>query len=126
MTTTLEDLRDLQRRDTGTIISTTIASGQSLSAAIDLGDRLISHIQMPTGWTAAVMTFQVSSDGLTYQDFWNEDAEITLQAAANRAIGVSHPGWAPVRYLKIRSGTSAAPVAQAADRAINIFTGYRA
>ncbi len=40
----------------------TIPSGQSLSAEVDLGANSLVGIAMPAAWTAADLTFQVSSD----------------------------------------------------------------
>lgn len=125
MTTTLEEILDQGRRDDGAIFSVTIASGDSLSAAIDLGTRVLSRIEFPAAWTAANVTFQVSTDGVTYLDLFNEGGEISLQAGANRSITLEGWSWIFVRYLKIRSGTSAAPIAQAAARTINLFSGYK-
>ncbi|QOZ76723.1 hypothetical protein XH83_15440 [Bradyrhizobium sp. CCBAU 53351] len=103
----------------------TIANGQSLSAPIDLANHALASIEFPSAWTAAVITFQVSSDGVTYRDLWDENGEVSFQAAANRAIRLASWGWFAIRYLKIRSGTSAAPVAQAADRVVNLYSAYR-
>lgn len=107
--------------------SVTIPSGQSLSAAIDLAGHILSRIEFPGAWTAAALTFQVSSDGVTWRDLYDEAGEVSFSSAgANHAIqlGGSY-GWWTIRYLKIRSGTSAVPVAQAADRIINLYSGYR-
>ncbi|WP_234680804.1 hypothetical protein [Bradyrhizobium monzae] len=103
----------------------TILSGQNLSAPIDLANHALAGIEMPSAWTSAVITFQVSSDGVTYRDFWDENGEVSFQAAANRAIRIASWSWFAIRYLKIRSGTSATPVAQAADRVINLYSAYR-
>lgn len=103
----------------------TILNGQSLSAPIDLANHVLSCIELPSAWTAAVITLQVSSDGVTYRDLWDENGEVSFQAAANRSIRLSSWGWFAIRYVKIRSGTAAAPVAQAADRVINLYSAYR-
>jgi hypothetical protein len=105
----------------------TIPSGQSLSAAIDLAGHILSRIEFPDAWTTAALTFQVSNDGVTWRDLYDETGEVSFSSAgANHAIqlGGSY-GWWTIRYLKIRSGTSAVPVAQTADRIINLYSGYR-
>ena len=99
----------------------TIASGASLSDAIDLsgkevvlsGLRLLA-IEMPAAWTAADLTFQASMDGgTTYTNMYNADGdEITVTAAASRFIVLDPATFCAVTNIKIRSGTSASAVNQ--------------
>ncbi|RZN10279.1 hypothetical protein CWO91_13890 [Bradyrhizobium genosp. SA-3] len=91
-----------------------------------MAGHVLSRIELPSAWTAATLTLQVSTDGVTYRDLWDESGEVTYQAGANRAIHLSSFGWWTIRYLKIRSGTSAAPVNQGADRTIALYSGYKA
>lgn len=99
----------------------TIASGESLSGVIDCLGYTLVGLQMPAAWTAAVLTFQASIDGATYADLYDEDgAEVTVQADASRAIVLDPASWAGFRYLRIRSGTSAAAVNQDAERSITL------
>ena len=99
----------------------TILNGASLSGALDLtisGGPPVG-IQMPAAWTAANLTFQVSFDGTTYQDFYDSaGTEIAVTAAAARFIALDPTNYFGVRFVKIRSGTSGVPVNQLADRAI--------
>lgn len=121
--------RASRRNDTG--FTVTIPSGQSLSSAVDLTDWILTRIDMPAAWTSAALTFQVSSDGVNFRDYYDSDGnELSIGstvATASRAIvpgfGGSLYWWAGVRYLKLRSGTSAAPVNQAADRTIGLYAG---
>jgi hypothetical protein len=82
---------------------------------------------MPAAWTAAALTFQVSTDGVTYRnmyDFYGN--EVTVSAAialASRALTIVIVDWLNVRFIKVRSGTAAAPVNQGADRAIELVIG---
>ena len=48
---------------TGTV---TILSGASLSDSISLGNRHLMSIIIPAAWTAAALTFQFSTDDVTY------------------------------------------------------------
>jgi hypothetical protein len=97
--------------------SATIANGESLSGAVDLNNARLASIQMPAAWTAANLTFQASADGVTYADLYdNEAVEYTVQAAASRVLIVPLVDFLGIRYLKVRSGTSAAAVAQGAER----------
>ena len=107
----------LQRR------TATISSGQSLSASIDIKDQPIVAIQMPSTWTAANLTFQGSSDGTNFFTVYNmEGDEFTVTVAASRYVVLSPFEFQWARYIKIRSGTSGAPVNQAGDRTLVIVT----
>jgi len=101
-----------------TSFSTTIAEGESLSSSVNLGGGLtLVGISMPAAWTAAPLTFQASRYGSTFIDVYDAaGVELQVAAAANRYIVLDPALWVGVWYLKLRSGTSAAPVAQAAAR----------
>lgn len=103
----------------------TIPSGATgLSDGFDLKGYTLVRIDMPAAWTAANLTFQVSTDDSTYNDLYISDAEYTLTAAASRALGVAAAdGVRMHRYLKVRSGTSGAPVDQGTDRVLRLV-GY--
>lgn len=120
--TTLASLR-WQR----TPMAAVIASGQSLSGALDFGALVLSRIDMPAEWTAAALTFQVSADGVTYVNLYDESGnEVTVASAAvvaSRGIALSWINYGSIRYLKVRSGTSALPVAQGADRTLTLVLG---
>lgn len=91
----------------------TIADGASLSGVVNLGGKLLCSIAMPSGWTAADLTFQGSHDDATYRNIYNDDdTEYTVQAAADRHIILDPAKFAGVQYIKIRSGTSGASVNQ--------------
>ena len=100
-----------------------IASGASLSGVVDLGDNVIVALSMPSAWTTAVLSFQSSYDGVTYQELKDEyDALLSYNplVASNRAVEPQHfLGW---RYIKVRSGTAAVPVNQTAERVITLIT----
>ncbi len=104
---------------------TDIAAGAALSASVELDRRTLVGIIMPAAWTAAVLTMQASGDGSTWHDIYDElGNESTLQVAAGRAVRV-HPaftrGWA---YLRLRSGTGAAPVNQVAAVTLTVLVEY--
>jgi hypothetical protein len=105
-----------------------IASGAALTGAIDLADQRLHRIALPAGWTAAAITFQASANGTTFNDLYDANGEVTLPTAivgASRAIVVDPAAFLGIRYLKIRSGTSAAPVNQAAQRDLTLVTVSR-
>src|ERR1044072_669262 len=92
-----------------TLNTATIANGASLPGAVDLGRTRLAKINMPASWTAAVLTFQTSSDNVTYRDLYDSyGVEYTAQAAASRSIILNLADWLGSRYVKVRSGTSAA------------------
>jgi hypothetical protein len=105
----------------------TIANGASLSGAATLtgGVTSLVGIQMPAGWTAAAITFQASADGTTYGDVYTAaGTEVTIPSvavAASRYIALDPSDFAGMAFLKLRSGTSAAAVAQGADRIITLI-----
>lgn len=102
----------------------TIAASASVSGEIDLEAYRLVGVVMPSGWTTAALTFTAAStSGGTFQNVYDDAGdEVTVQAAASRSIGVDYAAGAlaPWRYVKVRSGTSATPVAQAAERTITL------
>jgi len=99
-----------------------IANGASLSGAIDLRGYVPYAIEMPAAWTAAGLSFEVSSDGTNFSDLYDSSGEYTLSASAGTAIGF--PGanvFVGFKYIKIRSGTSGTPVNQGAARSLKIL-----
>ena len=107
-----------------------ILNGQSLTAAIDLDDKRLHRIHF-NGWSAAAVSFLVSTDGINFVDLYDKAGnEVTIPSLilatnATRAVLVDPVFFLGARYLKIRSGTSAAPVAQGAQRALVLATVAR-
>lgn len=122
----------------GNSATISIASGSALSGAISLdtisgvpetynavsqklGMRL-GGIIMPAAWTAASLTFQVSADGVTFNDLRDKyDSEIAVTVNANNAYLLDLADWITFPWLKIHSGTSATPVNQAATRTLTLL-----
>lgn len=106
----------------------TILSGAALSQGILIGDKVLCGILAPAAWTAAVLTFQVSfDDGLTWNDYYDDGAnEQTLvlgaMAASGKYIALDASQFAGVTWVKVRSGTSASPVNQGADRLVTLVS----
>lgn len=102
----------------------TIASGQSISAGIALGEKTLVGIAMPAGWDAASLTFQVSADdGVTWRELRSTSGAVayTTAAAGHVAFNADEQAtWRGVNRLKVRSGTSGSPVNQTADRIITL------
>lgn len=103
-------------------VSVTIASGASLSSAVDLLKYSLVGIQMPGTWTAANLTFQGSYDGSTFANLYDETQEVTLTSPTASVFIVLDPAkYLSLRSLKVRSGTSGTPVTQGADRALQLI-----
>lgn len=107
----------------------TIADGAALSGAVDLRGTTLLGVMTPAAWTAAAITFDVSIDGTTYAPLYDSTgAEVTIPSAsiataAGRAFALD-PVWGVAwNYLKVRSGTAAAPVNQSgAARVLTLVT----
>jgi hypothetical protein len=101
----------------------TIASGASLSGYVEIDEAKHIGIVMPAEWTAADLTFQVSHNGSTWYDLYNDSGtEVTIVADSGRSISldVAALSLAPWQHLKIRSGTSSVPVTQTAARTLYV------
>lgn len=102
------------------VTTTTIRAGQSLSDEIDCGVGAPVMIHVPQDWTSSRLTFQISTDGTIWADFFDRSSlEVAFNVTAGTAV-LLETGWAPVLRLKIRSGGRDAPVPQEADRVIGI------
>lgn len=104
----------------------TIAESESLSGKAYIGHGKLVAILMPAAWDAATLTFQGSPDGETFRDIHDgTGSETEFQADVDRHISVDDYAGAP--WIKVRSGTSGAAVAQSAAREIVLlvqkFTG---
>lgn len=106
-----------------TSVPVTIANGASLAAFVDLDTKTLVGIHMPAAWDTANLTFQVSEDGVTYDNLYDSAGiEKTITVAASRYISVTPAEWVGVRFLKVRSGTSGTAVNQTAARTIQLIT----
>lgn len=100
-----------------------IAAGQSLSGVVGLTEHTLHGILIPSVWTAANLTFQVSVDGVNFAEMYDDAGnEITVQAAAGQYLALDPARWRAINCLKVRSGTSGSPVNQVAAAAIVLQT----
>lgn len=99
-----------------------IASGQSLSGAVNLEGLRLFGLVMPAAWTAANVTFQVSSDnGVSWQNMYDASGnEMSVTVGVSRFVALDPALFAAVSMIKVRSGTSGAPVNQGQDSAITL------
>jgi hypothetical protein len=111
----------------GSYFAATILNGASVSNKIDLGSLRAGSIIMPSAWTAASLTFLVSHDGTTYSSLYDDtDTEIAIltgNIVAGRARALTIALFLPYRWIQLRSGTTATPVNQGADRVFQILAG---
>lgn len=108
-------------------ITTTITAGASLSSAIDLGGGVLAGIIIPSTWTTASLTFQVSNDGVNYYNLYDEyGSEVTATPAAGTFMRLSAGDYFGVPQIKLRSGTAASAVNQVSTaRLILVLRGGR-
>lgn len=105
------------------VVDAAIASGASLSGAIDLGAGRLARIVLPAALTGTQLTFQTSYDGTNYANLYDETgSEVAYTVAASREVRAPITDWLGIRWLKIRTGTSGSPTAQGADRALKLVT----
>lgn len=101
--------------------STTIANGQSESAAIDLDGFILGAVLLPATWTAANLTILASHDGATWLPVYDRGGtEYVITAASGRWVTVTREATESFRHVKLRSGVVATPVNQGAARLIHL------
>jgi len=106
-------------------VTGTIVNAQSLSGAIDL--RSVGTpvaIQTDAAWDTNTVTFQGSYDGVVYTNLRSMGTEIALPgvvASSMEAVDLHY--FLGCRYLKVRSGTAAAPVAQVGNTTVTVICG---
>lgn len=106
----------------GSSINVTIGSGFTPpSNYSDLGLMRLGRIDMPAAWDAAKLSFSVSSNGENYRPLFDKDGnEYTVTVAAGRSTLIPLADMLSVRYISVRSGTTAATVAQSANRTLTL------
>lgn len=109
----------------GSTVTATISNGQTLSAAVDLGNQRLGRIGCPASVDGnTTLSFMTSHDGVTYRALFDAyGTEYTVTIAANRSVVPDLTMFASARYLKVRFGKStAAGTAATADRAFDLST----
>lgn len=100
-------------------MAVTIAKGASLSTPLDLrGHGAPLGVVFPAAWDAAELSFQVSLDGEYWANLYELGSEMTVPGTAGGAEPLNPATFVAWRYLRLRSGTAGAPVAQTAARAL--------
>jgi len=102
------------------VLPVTIPNGQSLSDAAEIGEGVLLGIQVPA-LTNAALTFQGSHDGVTYQNVFDPaQVEVSIPASTGARFVQAPTTLNGLPFVKMRSGTSGAPVAQGADRILQL------
>ncbi len=104
-----------------------ILINESLSSSVDLDGGVVDAIMMPAaGWNAATISFEGSMDNINWFEIGDGTAEVSLVADAGWIVLIPpHKLDGAGRYLKIRSGTSVVPVAQAgAERTLTVLKRF--
>jgi hypothetical protein len=107
----------------------TIPAGHTMSSGIDCsGSTRILRIIMPPDWTAAPLTFQVSVDGVTYNnlhlsadvgDFTTYPATIPVVVPGSVITMPPNTGYG-ISWLRFRSGTFTTQIKQDVDRTFQV------
>lgn len=104
----------------------TIDENAALSGVIPLGGSTdgvaqLVGLQMPSAWTAASVSFDVSWDGTEWASLRFDNQEYVVDAAADQAVMLEVDALLAWPFVRLRSGTSGDPVNQDAARAIKCF-----
>jgi hypothetical protein len=106
----------------------TIKNGESVSNAIRIKYAKYVGLLTPSAWTAADIAFQVSHDGSTFVDLYDDSgSRVTVTAAASRAIALdlaalSLSMWDFVKLESVSTSDSDTAVNQGAERTITVVS----
>jgi hypothetical protein len=104
----------------------TIFNGTALStASADVQREQLVGVILPAGWDAAGITLQGSIDGQTWGNVFTASGELSFPSAScapGNVLAFDAHLTPAIRFLKVRSGTSATPVNQTADRVVTLLT----
>jgi hypothetical protein len=104
------------------ILQATIANGTSLSGGVEIGAGTLVGLDLPV-LTSAALSLQASADGVTWREGFNADGTTATSVGVSTGdrFVAAPAALAGVAWLKVRSGTSGAPVNQGADRVISLI-----
>jgi hypothetical protein len=97
-----------------------IASGAALSGWVRLNSGNLVGLIIPSTWTTANITVQVSRDGgVTPHNLRDADGnEVTFIVTAGTWIALPAGAFNGIEEIRFRSGTAASPVNQGGDRTL--------
>jgi hypothetical protein len=99
------------------IVTPTILAGQSLSDSIDTTGGNPEFIVVPSTWTPANISFQLSTDGNNFGDLFDASGRELIMPCVSGSTIMFDPLLMSIKgaYFKIRSGSRDHPVKQAQD-----------
>lgn len=104
------------------VIDCTIASGASLSAAVNLGEYRLTGIEIPATFGPTTLTFQASVNGTDWFNLYDASGtEKSVTVAVSRRVILSPADFYGIQYLKVRGGTSGSPTTVGGDRVIKLI-----
>src|SRR5262245_53279763 len=101
-------------------VTATIPAGQALSNVVDITTGKVNLVIMPSAWTGAYLTLQVSIDNVLWGDVWEGTSEAIRQVFPSSAFVINPDVTAHVLYLRFRSGTRDKLVPQEAERVFQL------
>jgi hypothetical protein len=101
-----------------TIATVNFPAGESLSSVLNCGTGAPVMFRIPDDWTSAQVSFQTSPDATNFFDLFDRSArEVSFNVVPGTAVLLDQ-GWAPVLYLRVRSGMRNSPVPQKSARQV--------
>src|SRR5262245_3630982 len=98
----------------------TIGAGQTLSDVVDCTGGQLVRITMPSDWTPAMLSFQLSSDDIGYNDLYDIHGKlVAIEVIPGSAVLVPELLGNAAAFLKFRSS---APQAEQRTFAVAIKT----
>ncbi len=102
------------------ILEVTIPSGDAVSDAIHVANSTPKAFHLPT-IDNSKLTFLGSADGSTFYNVYDStNSEVEEPATTGQLYLDAPDALRGVNYVKIRTGTSASPVSQSAERTITV------
>jgi hypothetical protein len=86
-----------------------ISVDNDLSSVADIGGDTLVGLVLPSNYTTAAITFQVSTDNSTFVPLYNSSGQVSIantEAVASRAISLDPADWYGWRYVKVATGTA--------------------
>jgi hypothetical protein len=112
------------------VIPVPIAAGVTgLSGVIGLGGKTLVGIILPVAWVTAGLSFQASGDGgVTFGELLDETATArsvsSVTGGVYTVIAVDPTKWRGINCIKVRSGTSGAPVNQTGAPTLQLLVRF--
>jgi hypothetical protein len=99
-------------------ITKIIPNGQTKTASIDTFGVTLVEIELPAAFDGTALTFETSSDNITFQPYYNiNNVPVSITCAQGRNYGIAAQDFFAARYLKIVSNAS-----ETGDRTLKLVT----